>query len=40
MLSELLKAKRKLGRKTIGTLSRYFHENPGLFFPAVAGRQA
>ena len=33
MLSEVLKGKRPMGRKTIETLSRFFHVDPGVFFP-------
>jgi HTH-type transcriptional regulator/antitoxin HigA len=33
MLSEILKGKRPMGRKTIETLSRFFHVDPGVFFP-------
>jgi HTH-type transcriptional regulator/antitoxin HigA len=33
MLSGILKGKRPMGRKTIDTLSRYFHVDPGVFFP-------
>jgi HTH-type transcriptional regulator/antitoxin HigA len=33
MLSEILKGKRSMGRKTIETLSRFFHVDPGVFFP-------
>ncbi len=33
MLSEILKGKRPMDRKTIETLSRFFHVNPGVFFP-------
>ena len=32
VLSELLRGKRKMGRKTIETLARYFQVDPGLFF--------
>jgi HTH-type transcriptional regulator/antitoxin HigA len=34
VLCELLKGKRKMGRKTIETLSGYFHVDVGVFFPA------
>jgi HTH-type transcriptional regulator/antitoxin HigA len=33
MLSEILKGRRSMGRKTIATLSRFFHVDPGVFFP-------
>ena len=33
MLSEVFKGKRPMGRKTIETLSRFFHVDPGVFFP-------
>jgi HTH-type transcriptional regulator/antitoxin HigA len=33
MLSEILRGKRPMGRKTIETLSRFFHVDPGVFFP-------
>jgi HTH-type transcriptional regulator/antitoxin HigA len=39
MLSEILADKRPMGRKTIETLSRFFHVDPGVFFPdGKAGR--
>jgi HTH-type transcriptional regulator/antitoxin HigA len=31
VLSEIIKGKRKMGRKTILTLGRYFHVDPGVF---------
>jgi transcriptional regulator with XRE-family HTH domain len=34
-LSELLAGKRVMGRKTIETLARYFHVDPGVFLPSV-----
>jgi len=34
VLSELLRGKRTMGRKTIETLARYFKVDPGLFFAA------
>ena len=34
VLSELLRGKRTMGRKTIETLARYFKVDPGLFFSA------
>jgi HTH-type transcriptional regulator/antitoxin HigA len=37
VLSELLRGKRAMGRKTIETLARYLHVDPGLFFPVVSG---
>jgi HTH-type transcriptional regulator/antitoxin HigA len=36
VLSEILRGKRKIGRKTIERLTRYFHVDPSLFFPPVA----
>ena len=33
MLSAILKGKPPMGRKTIATLSRFFHVDPGVFFP-------
>src|SRR4051794_8628846 len=41
MLSGIVKGRRPMGRKTIETLSRYFHVDPGVFFspePTGAGR--
>jgi HTH-type transcriptional regulator / antitoxin HigA len=32
VLSEILRGKRKMGRKTIETFARYFHVEPGVFF--------
>jgi len=32
VVSEIVCGKRKLGRKTIETLARYFHVDPGVFF--------
>jgi hypothetical protein len=43
MLSEIFKGKRPMGRKTIETLSRFFHVAPGVFFSvpkSVAGKVA
>jgi HTH-type transcriptional regulator/antitoxin HigA len=34
MLSEVLAGKRPMGRKTIETLSRFFHVDPSVFFPS------
>jgi HTH-type transcriptional regulator/antitoxin HigA len=34
-LSEILAGKRVMGRKTIETLARYFHVDPGVFLPSV-----
>lgn len=34
VLSEILRGKRKMGRKTITTLAGYFKVDPGLFFAA------
>jgi HTH-type transcriptional regulator/antitoxin HigA len=33
VLSELIRGKRKMGRKTIERLARFFHVDPALFFP-------
>jgi transcriptional regulator with XRE-family HTH domain len=40
VLSEILRGKRKMGRKTIGTLAGYFRVDPGLFLAVPPDRNA